>query len=94
MKMYQQFNIIIDQEYLFLRKDLKNELQKIGKIVSLVIPRLKDECEESAVGKVYVEFENEKYATIALILLGGKFYDGNEIYVDFYDAGLYADKIY
>ena len=69
-------------------------MSKIGRIVSLIIPRLKDESEEGSIGKVYVEFENEKYAMIAYVLLVGKIYDGNEINVDFYDAALYADKIY
>ena len=52
-----------------MRKDIKKELEKIGRIVNLIIPRRRDECDESALGKVYVEFENEKYAIIAYILL-------------------------
>jgi hypothetical protein len=61
--------IEIAKEYLFVRKDIKRELEKIGRIVNLIIPRKRDDCDESALGKVYVEYENEKYAVIAYILL-------------------------
>ena len=61
-----------DKEYYFVKRDLKKELEKIGRVVSLVIPRIKDGMPEESVGRVYVEFENENYGIIAFLLLQGK----------------------
>lgn len=60
-------------------KDLRREIEKIGRLVSFIIPRRCEGYEESALGRVYAEFENENYAKIAMILLTGKSYDGKEI---------------
>lgn len=82
------------KEYYFVRKDIRREVEKIGKPVSIVIPRRKDGHPDEAVGKVYVEFEHENYSIVAYLLLGGKVYDGRETKVEFYDAHLFADKVY
>lgn len=76
-----------------MKKDIRREIEKIGKVVSLVVPRKKDKYPEEAVGRVYAEFEHEHYAIIAYLMLQGKQYDGKDIRVEFYDAHLYADKI-
>lgn len=51
-------NIDDDYEYNFVLNDLKKEIEKIGRLVSMIIPRKKDGYNEG-IGKVYVEFENE-----------------------------------
>lgn len=77
-----------------MRKDIRREVEKIGKLVSFVIPRKKDGFSDDAIGRVYCEFEHENYAIVAFLLLQGKVYDNRELRVEFYDAHLYADKIY
>lgn len=69
-------------------------MEKIGKLVSFVVPRKKDNHSADAVGRVYLEYEHENYAMVGYLLLQGKQYDGIELRVEFYDAHLYADKIY
>ena len=44
-------------------------MEKIGKLVSFVVPRLKDGYQREAVGKVFCEFEHENYAIVAYLLL-------------------------
>ena len=44
-------------------------MEKIGKIVSLIIPRKKDKYSDEAIGKVYVEFEHENYAIVAYLMV-------------------------
>jgi splicing factor U2AF subunit len=58
-----------------VKKDIRRELDKIGKVISLLVPRKKDNHPEEAVGRVYVEFENENYSIVAYLLLQGKQYD-------------------
>jgi hypothetical protein len=52
-----------------MKRDLKKELEKIGRVVNLIIPRIKDNHPDESVGRIYVEFENENYAIIAYLLL-------------------------
>jgi len=58
-----------ENELNFMKRDLKKELEKIGRVVNLIIPRLKDNHPDESVGRIYVEFENENYAIIAYLLL-------------------------
>jgi len=58
-----------DEEYEDVYRDLKKELDKIGKINSLVLPRVKDGFEKDVVGSVFVEFMDESYAQIARFAL-------------------------
>lgn len=82
-----------DREFNFVSKDLRKEVEKIGRLLSMVIPRRKDGCHEG-VGKVFVEFENEQYAKLGVIFLNGQRYDGKELAVTFYDPRHYSDKMY
>ena len=52
-----------------MKKDIRREIEKIGKIVSLIIPRKKDKQSEESVGKVYIEFEHENYAVVGFLML-------------------------
>jgi hypothetical protein len=68
-------------------------MEKIGKLVTLLVPRRKDGHPTEAVGKVFIEFEHENFAIVAYLLLQGKVYDRRDVRVDFYDAHLFADKV-
>lgn len=52
----------INKEYEDTYADLKQELDKIGKINSLFIPREKDGHDKEALGNVFVEYTDEKYS--------------------------------
>lgn len=88
------YTSLIIQEYYFVKKDIRREMEKIGKLVSLLVPRQKDKHSIESIGKVYLEFEHENYAIVCYLLLQGKQYDGMDVRVEFYDAHLFADKIY
>lgn len=50
-----------DAEYELIFNDLKQQLDRIGKVKSIIMPRKKDKYREG-IGYVYVEFENERIA--------------------------------
>jgi len=60
----------------------------------MIIPRVKDRYEPSAVGKVYVEFASEKEAQLAKMGLNGKSYDGRTLMTEYYNPKKFADKIF
>ena len=44
-------------------------MEKIGKIISFLVPRKKDNHPVESIGKVYLEFEHENYAIVGYLLL-------------------------
>ena len=56
-----------DEEYELVYNDVKEELLKVGKINSMLIPRKKDGYD--SIGWVYVEYLDENYAQIAKYVL-------------------------
>lgn len=62
-------NIETDSEYEFIYNDMKQEIEKVGKLNQIIIPRLKDGLDESGVGKIYLEFFDEAHAQIAKFIL-------------------------
>lgn len=82
-----------DSEYELVFNDLKQQLERIGKVKSIIMPRKKDKYREG-IGYAYVEFENEKVAQIASYLISKLKYDGREVKTEFYRPQYFADKTF
>eukprot|EP00825_Cyclidium_porcatum_P003347 TRINITY_DN11557_c0_g1_i4.p1 TRINITY_DN11557_c0_g1~~TRINITY_DN11557_c0_g1_i4.p1 ORF type:complete len:222 (-),score=42.90 TRINITY_DN11557_c0_g1_i4:160-825(-) len=58
-----------DKFYSEVFDDLQSELEKIGKVIQIVIPRIKEGFEPESIGNVFVVYENQKLAQIAKLCL-------------------------
>mmetsp|Transcript_27716 Transcript_27716/g.26750 ORF Transcript_27716/g.26750 Transcript_27716/m.26750 type:complete len:116 (+) Transcript_27716:966-1313(+) len=91
-----QSNILEDDhEFAAIEKDMFQELQKLGAIKELIIPRKKDlgsSTQESAVGKVFVEYEDINSAFACFNLLNNRPYMGSPVEIHFFDKGAFFTK--
>ncbi len=65
------------------------ELRKFGKIVSFIFPRLQDlhqtsTIKESALGKIFVEFEELAAAFVCYNMLFERHYMGQPVVIEFF----------
>lgn len=80
-----------DEEYDDIVDDIKTECVKFGKVNSITVPRPGGEC-ESAVGKVFVEFDEVQGAEKAASELHGRGFASRTVEADFLSEELYAAK--
>ncbi|CAG01598.1 unnamed protein product, partial [Tetraodon nigroviridis] len=73
-----------DEEYEDIMDDMKEECQKYGSVVSLLIPR-----ENPGKGQVYVEYANSSDSKEAQRLLMGRTFDGKFVVATFYPLSAY-----
>ena len=71
----------MDREY--IQKDIRREVEKIGKIENIL----------SKDRNIYVEYSRVEYAQMAYLLLSNRKYDGRNIEIGFYDPVKFADDI-
>eukprot|EP00347_Sterkiella_histriomuscorum_P022214 403331270 len=86
-----------DQEHDELVKDLTQELQKFGKIRTLLLPRSLDMMQTStvkpsAIGKAFVEFEEVTSGFACYNLLNGRQFMGMPVEINFYNKDLFVTK--
>lgn len=89
-----------DDVHNFIEQDIYLEASSYGKVLSLKIPK---HVQESApgvsqlatkgMGKVYVEFEDEKVALRALMGMAGRSYNDRTVLCAFYDHGDYVNGL-
>lgn len=73
------------------------ELRKFGKIVSFTFPRLKDlkqtsTIRESALGKIFVEFEEVSAAFACYNMLFERLYMGMPVVIEFFSRDQYITQ--
>lgn len=80
-----------DDFYNFLKLDILEEMKQFGNVVSWKIPRpLKDfvpglnQLNQPGLGKIYIEFEDEKIALSALMGIAGRCYNDRTVLCAFY----------
>uniref|UniRef100_A0A674MYY1 Serine/threonine-protein kinase Kist n=1 Tax=Takifugu rubripes TaxID=31033 RepID=A0A674MYY1_TAKRU len=73
-----------DEEYEDIMDDMKEECQKYGSVVSLLIPR-----ENPGKGQVFVEYANSGDSKEAQRLLMGRTFDGKFVVATFYPSSAY-----
>nr|XP_046246692.1 serine/threonine-protein kinase Kist isoform X2 [Scatophagus argus] len=73
-----------DEEYEDILEDMKEECQKYGSVVSLLIPK-----ENPGKGQVFVEYANSSDSKEAQRLLTGRTFDGKFVVATFYPLSAY-----
>ncbi|KAF3987072.1 hypothetical protein FT663_04461 [Candidozyma haemuli var. vulneris] len=81
-----------DVNFRFIHHDIKEEAETFGKVVSLRIPRpphdytpgMQSHVNQPGLGKVYIEFEDDKAALNAIMGLSGRSYNDRTVICAFY----------
>lgn len=83
-----------DDEYDDIVQDIKGECQNYGQVLSITVPRLKDQEEvaASAIGKVFVEFESVESTKNAAHELHGRGFANRTVECDYLSEDNYASK--
>lgn len=87
-------DLIDDVNFRFIHHDIKEEAETFGKVVSLRIPRpphdytpgMQLHISQPGLGKVYVEFEDDKAALNAIMGLSGRTYNDRTVLCAFYNS--------
>lgn len=72
-----------DEEYTDIKEDITSECSGYGKVISLVIPRVKDGYPASNEGLIFVEFYEASMARTCAIALSGRKFDSRIVIVDY-----------
>ena len=73
-----------EEEYEDILEDIREECQKYGPVVSLLIPK-----ENPGKGQVFVEYANAGDSKAAQKMLTGKIFDGKFVVATFYPLSAY-----
>ncbi|KAH8398975.1 hypothetical protein KR222_006410 [Zaprionus bogoriensis] len=84
--------LLDDEEYEDIRRDIKQECAKYGKVKSLRIPRPRVDSPKGGCGKVFVRFESVEDCKKALNALSGRKFSGRIVMTSFYDPIKYKQK--
>lgn len=77
-----------EEEYEDIVEDVKEECQKYGPVVSLLVPK-----ENPGRGQVFVEYANAGDSKAAQKLLTGRMFDGKFVVATFYPLSAYRGDI-
>ncbi|KAJ8545546.1 hypothetical protein K7X08_018129 [Anisodus acutangulus] len=84
-----------DLEYREILEDMKEEGQKFGDLIDVVIPRPEpDQQMIEGLGKVFLEYSDTVGCTKAKAALGGRKFGGNTVVAIYYPEDKYYDKDY
>lgn len=85
----------------FVREDILEEASKFGKVVSMSLPQPKQPVtpgsnieDQPGIGKVFLEYEDEKTALAALMGMAGRTYNDRMVLCAFFDHQDYMNGIF
>ncbi|GFP97388.1 splicing factor u2af large subunit a [Phtheirospermum japonicum] len=79
-----------DGEYEEILEDMKEECQKFGELIDVVIPRpIPNAAHSEAIGKVFLEYSDTAGCTKAKTALGGRKFGGNSVVALYYPEDKY-----
>jgi len=86
-----------EAEYEVIQEEILGELKKFGKIVSFFFPRLKilkqtSTIKQSAIGKIFVEYEEISSAFTCYNMLFERLYMGMPVVIEFFSRDQYITK--
>lgn len=94
-------DLIEDESFKFIEQDIYQEASSFGKVISMKIPRPPHDYSpgilqltQPGIGKVYIEFENEKVALGALMSMAGRTYNDRTVLCAFYSYQDYANGLF
>lgn len=74
-------------------KDMKDELEKFGKILNLVVIHPHQKKMGAETGSVLVEFENLKSAEECMLAMKGRRYDKRELRISYINAEVFLNEL-
>lgn len=83
-----------DNEFWDIRQDVMEECNTFGKVIQVIIPRIKDGYPPGTEGFIFVEFENPFGSAQAKIALTGRKFAERTVIVDYFDEGKYSRRHY
>lgn len=94
-------DLVQDENFKFIQQDIKTEASQFGVVVSMKIPRPANDYTPGIVqftqpglGKIFIEFEDEKMAFKAIMELAGRMYNDRTVLCAFYDEGDYKNGLF
>ncbi|KAG6420637.1 hypothetical protein SASPL_117172 [Salvia splendens] len=82
-----------DGEYEEILEDMRDECQKFGELIAVVIPRpVPDSTPSNGVGKVFLEYSDTTGCMKAKFALSGRKFGGNSVTALYYPEDKYYDK--
>jgi len=83
----------IDEEFVEIQEDVKEECEKFGKVLSIKIPRpVKGKTDIPGLGKIFLEYSTVDEAKNARKELHGRIFADNTVEVSYYDEALYTNN--
>lgn len=86
-------DLVDDEKYNFIYQDIEHEAKSFGQVVRIKIPRPANEYtpglmqfSEPGIGKIFIEFTDEKTAFQAIMGMAGRFYNDRTVICSYYDA--------
>jgi len=83
-----------DQEYFDIIEDVQAECSQYGKVVTVLIPRVKDRFPEHTQGSIYVQFSDKNYARNAALALSGKKFADRIVIVEYENEANFANRVF
>ncbi|XP_057794927.1 splicing factor U2af large subunit A-like isoform X2 [Salvia miltiorrhiza] len=84
-----------DGEYEEILEDMREECQKFGELIDVVIPRpVPDSAPSNGVGKVFLEYSDTAGCVKAKSALSGRKFGGNSVTALYYPEDKYYDRDY
>eukprot|EP01038_Epipyxis_sp_PR26KG_P012799 gene12799-17159_t len=80
-----------NNEYADIKEDVRLECNDYGRVLSVVIPRIKDGFPPSAEGFIYVEFADANQAKSAALVLNGRKFADKTVIVDYFSETNFAN---
>jgi splicing factor U2AF 65 kDa subunit len=75
-----------DAEYFDIKEDVSTECSEYGKVLTVIIPRVKEGYPPSNEGLIFVEFQEAAMARTCAIALSGRKFDSRVVIVDYVSA--------
>ncbi|CAI5756385.1 unnamed protein product [Candida verbasci] len=93
-------DLIDDEMYQFILKDMKHVIGLIGKIISIKIPRPANDYtpglsqfNQPGLGKIFIEFDDEESALKAIMELSGRSYNDRTVLCSYFDQQDFKNDI-
>ena len=82
-----------DQEFGEICEDVKDECAQHGAVLSVLIPRVKENFPQQCEGSVFVEFDRADLAQKAALALSGRKFADRTVDVDYFDEIKFSNRI-
>lgn len=82
-----------DEEFADICDDVRDECAQHGPVMSVLIPRVKENYPPQCEGSVFVEFQHPETAQKAALALSGRKFAERTVDVDYFDEIKFSNRI-